>query len=84
MDDPNYIPTGPTYGESDLGMRPTLSLEQLQMVARINWDRAILTERERCAKIAESNKNIRDPHSAYDLGYADAARYIAAAIRSGK
>ncbi len=54
MDDPNYIPTGPTYGESDLGMRPTLSLEQLQMVARINWDRAILTERERCAKIAES------------------------------
>ncbi len=48
MDDPNYIPTGPTYGEWK---------QQGAWQAEDNSMRdPVLAERERCAKIAEDDK----------------------------
>ena len=92
MDDPNYIPTGPTYGE--LKQRAGWQAEDNSM------SDPVLAERERCAKIADgydSDESLRS-RVARDIAASiradnpsreEAARRLAinlgwAAIRSGK
>lgn len=74
MDDPNYIPIGSMYGNWGQPTPP-------EVLERQRVDEAVLAERERCAKIADSYHicgNIECGEHCSD------AKAIAAAIRSGK
>ena len=77
IDDPNYKPTGPTYGE----VMPEHSAEELErQLAIVNWNRAIAQERERCARIAEDYAS-----GDSSLGHAlNPSANISATIRRGK
>ncbi len=59
MDDPNYIPSGPTYGEVMAGSvggcyRCAEHGHPCHISYHLEWDGAVAMERERCARIAES------------------------------
>ncbi len=44
-------------------VKPHTREEQERINALVNWNRAILQERERCAKIAEGAYLLTEPHS---------------------
>lgn len=78
MDDPNYIPTGPTYGEM---VKPPTEDETRMAIAQVNFLRGAEQERERCARIAEDWFKDLVQGSA---GRKDYGPEIAAKIRSGE
>jgi hypothetical protein len=85
MADPNYIPTGPTYGELMHGRvggcyRCAENGHPCHPSYHQEWDRAVLAERERCARVVEAF--VKEYWFNPDMPEITAD--IAAAIRSGK